>query len=420
MLEKAIVKIDGLTVIAGENDTGKSTVGKVLFCIIKAISKYEDFRESKMDKIEDILEELFFFARRNIKNEDIKNYRTLKNIFHIREYVQVGEKNSSEYIKKMTNQINRLLENDTNKNIENLMEQLKHIISTPENKHKSMQNALNKVFHSEFNSSILKYGTKEGWIKLYDKKLLLLDINIIENKLKLGNNTEPIEIKEATFIETPLILNNHDLLSRSQSILDTKRRKSRLLGVPYTTFHTKDLFDKLKSRNFEFEFEFEFENKISESIASIINGEIVYDDNERDFVYIKNKQKIPIKNTATGIKAFGIIQLLINSDFINRKSLLILDEPEVHLHPKWQLKYAQIIATLVKHDIPVMANSHSPYMIEALKRYSDKENLEDKSNFYLAESGIIEDKNKLSEIYEKLSEPYDEFEEMESERFSNG
>ena len=31
MLESADVKLDGLTVIAGENDTGKSTLGKTLF-----------------------------------------------------------------------------------------------------------------------------------------------------------------------------------------------------------------------------------------------------------------------------------------------------------------------------------------------------------------------------------------------------
>ena len=33
MLERAEVKLDGLTVIAGENDTGKSTVGKALMAV---------------------------------------------------------------------------------------------------------------------------------------------------------------------------------------------------------------------------------------------------------------------------------------------------------------------------------------------------------------------------------------------------
>ncbi|HIC78966.1 MAG TPA: ABC transporter ATP-binding protein, partial [Sulfurovum sp.] len=35
MIKEANVKLDGLTVIAGENDTGKSTVGKALYSILK-------------------------------------------------------------------------------------------------------------------------------------------------------------------------------------------------------------------------------------------------------------------------------------------------------------------------------------------------------------------------------------------------
>ena len=36
MIKEADVKLDGLTVIAGENDTGKSTLGKILFATVKA------------------------------------------------------------------------------------------------------------------------------------------------------------------------------------------------------------------------------------------------------------------------------------------------------------------------------------------------------------------------------------------------
>lgn len=414
MLKKATVKLDGLTLIAGENDTGKSTVGKVFFCIIKAISKYKDLKESKEDKIEDILDELFFIARRNLQDEDRSRHIALRNIFHIRKYVQIGEKNPAEYMKKIRLETDNLSIKKHRDIIKELVYQLELTINTPEDVQKSVQNALKKVLHSEFNSSILKYGEEEGRIKLSEKELLLLDISIdSQNTIKLKNQVEPIEFKDATFIESPLILNNHDLLSRSRSGLDLTKRRSRMLGVPYTTLHTKDLFDKLKF--FDFNFEDKFLTNVLNDIQNIIDGEIIYDEDEKDFVYIKGKQKIPIKNTATGIKVFGIIQLLINNEFINKTGILILDEPENHLHPKWQLKYAQIIAILVKNNISVIANSHSPYMIEALKRYSDKEGIENSSNFYLANDGAIEDKSNLQKIYEKLSEPYDEFDKMDSD-----
>ncbi|MCB4774755.1 MAG: AAA family ATPase [Sulfurovum sp.] len=441
MIKEANVKINGLTVIAGENDTGKSTVGKIIFCIIKATSRYkEDFNESKIYKIENKLDGLFFYIRRNIDFIDEDNeeyYDKLKNILSMNSYLAyvdneiayVDYEKSSDYMRNLDDHLKPLKsmieKHDKNaiKYINNALEELKFIINTPENKNKSIENALNKVFRSEFDSNIVSFNEDIGFIKLIENNLTLLDLKIVSNKIEIINNCEPIEFDEVTFIETPLILNNHDMLIRSQTGLDINKRGSRRLGVPYTTLHTKDLFDKLKSNGFGFflendfeeQLENDFEEQLKNNIQDFINGEIIYDIEERDFVYIKNNQKIPIKNTATGIKSFGIIQLLIDNDFINRNSVLILDEPEIHIHPKWQLKYAQLISVLVDNAVPVIVTSHSPYMIEALKRYTDRRNLQGKTNFYLADNSIVEDKNKLYEIYEKLSEPFDEFDKMDSD-----
>jgi len=426
MIKEANVKIDGLTVIAGENDTGKSTVGKIIFCIIKAISRYkEDFKESKIFKIEDKLDRLFFYVRRNIdfiNEENEEYYDELKNILSMNHYIEyMDNEQSSEYIQSLRNHLQPLknmiqkYDKDSIIVIENAVNELESIINTPENKNKSIENALNKVFRSEFDSNIVSFNEEVGLIKLIENKLTLLDLKIEDNKIEIINDCEPIEFNEVTYIETPLILNNHDMLIRSQTGLDINKRSSRRLGVPYTTLHTKDLFDKLKTNGFNLFFEDDFEEQLKYNITDIIHGEIIYDVEARDFIYMKEGTKIPIKNTATGIKSFGIIQLLIDNDFINRNSVLVLDEPEIHIHPKWQLRYAQLISVLVDNAIPIIVTSHSPYMIEALKRYSDKKNLQDKSNFYLAENGYIEDKNKLQEIYEKLSEPFDEFDKMDSD-----
>jgi len=422
MIKEANVKIDGLTVIAGENDTGKSTVGKVIFCIIKATSRYkEDFNESKIFKIEEKLERLFFYVRRNINIIDEvteEYYEELKNILSIDYYI-ANNHNPIEYLDSLHNRLfplNTVIEkydNNAVKHTEKILNELAFIINTPEDKNKSIENALTKVFRSEFDSNILSFGEDIGFIKLVENTLTLLELKIENNKIEIIGDCEPIEFNEITFIETPLILNNHDMLIRSQTGLDTTKRSSRRLGIPYTTLHTKDLFDKLKSNEFIFIDELEMNLKLD--IGKIIKGEIVYDIDERDFIYIKDNNKIPIKNTATGIKAFGIIQLLIDTGFISKSSVLVLDEPEIHIHPKWQLKYAQLISILVKNEVPIIVTTHSPYMIEALERYCNKENLQNKINFYLASNRIIEDKNKLQEIYEKLSEPFDEFEKMDSD-----
>ncbi len=106
---------------------------------------------------------------------------------------------------------------------------------------------------------------------------------------------------------------------------------------------------------------------------------------------------------------------MLENGILKQDTILIIDEPENHLHPKWQLKYAKVIVTLAKSGITILLASHSPYMIEAIKRYSDLEDLEEVTNFYLAENSIIEPRNRLEDIFRTLEEPFEIFRKMDEE-----
>ena len=41
-IKEADIIIDGITVIAGENNTGKSTVGKIVFSLFNALSEIDN------------------------------------------------------------------------------------------------------------------------------------------------------------------------------------------------------------------------------------------------------------------------------------------------------------------------------------------------------------------------------------------
>lgn len=427
MLKKAELNIDYLTVIAGENDNGKSTVGKVIFCIIKAMNRYkEDLQESKEYKINEKLESIFFLIRRTLGDLENKSFLDSQNLYNLLDSqnlytlldseINIDEKiNYLETLVQMIKKSNNIDLKNLNR-LEKLSEEAISIIKEPENIQKSIENALNKVFLSEFDSSILLDGEEEGFISLYENALKLIDIKVTkDNRIHLLDNIEPIEIKDATFIESPLILNNHDLLIRSQSGLNLNKRNIDRLGIPYTTLHTKDLFDKLKKLSFNIFFEDDFEEIFRKEIFNIVNGEIVYDSDKKDFVYRKDNKVISIKNTASGIKSFGIVQLLILNGVINSNSILILDEPENHLHPKWQLKFAKILTEIAKNNIYILVTSHSPYMIEALKRYSENTELKEKTNFYLAENKFINNEDRLGDIFSILSEPFEVFRRMDEE-----
>jgi ABC-type multidrug transport system ATPase subunit len=105
----------------------------------------------------------------------------------------------------------------------------------------------------------------------------------------------------------------------------------------------------------------------------------------------------------------------ISTSFARKPQYLFLDEPENHLHPKWQLKFAKILTELAKNNIYILVTSHSPYMIEALKRYSENNELKEKTNFYLAEDRYINNEDRLGDIFSILSEPFEVFRKMDEE-----
>jgi predicted ATP-binding protein involved in virulence len=93
-----------------------------------------------------------------------------------------------------------------------------------------------------------------------------------------------------------------------------------------------------------------------------------------------------LSEVATGIKSFAILQLLLQKGLLTKKTLLIIDEPEAHLHPQWVVEYARIMVLLNKElGVKFLIASHHPDMISAIKYISEKEGVDDKVNFYLAE-----------------------------------
>ena len=101
IIKDANIEFGGLTVIAGENDTGKSTVGKMIYSIIKSISKYDDLElgdVEKIDTIGEIITKLYFSLRRRINDKE-----TIEKIRDIR------EKTIMAYRKKSLEDINTII-----------------------------------------------------------------------------------------------------------------------------------------------------------------------------------------------------------------------------------------------------------------------------------------------------------------------
>lgn len=397
MLQHAEITLHKLCVIAGENDNGKSTVGKIVFCLVKAINRYrEDLQESKEFWVEEKKEEIYFRLRDALRPTGPEVLDVLRGLRMSSRQRLTAE----EQLAAIDESIQRVLafadfSPEEKQEVLALRDDIQATLDQPENIKQSIEKALNKVFVSEFDASLLLQGATQGRIQLMENDLTLMDIVVTNGDVRLADEVEPMALKDATFIDSPLILNNHDVLARSQTLLDMDQRRSSRLGQPYTTLHTKDLFDKLRTPVLPFDLFGKDKADLAHEIQNIIDGEIAYDRNDRDFVFRRRGASVSIKNTASGIKVFGLLQILVTNEFVAKNTVLIFDEPENHLHPKWQLKLAQLLLKLVENGVYVLVSSHSPYLIEALKRGVDRAGLADQARFALAQNQCITDADRL-------------------------
>ncbi len=452
IIKKAEVNFNGLTVIGGENDTGKSTIGKLMFAIVKAVNRYEqELHEGKEHRLVQGANELYFNILNTYdfeKNNELqKEFLPAYLIKQFSPFLRAGLLNGSlpkDQIEAIFSKKIDLLKATDSKNqnedfpldsLLQLIEKIKKQLLQEEDKEQAIKRALTKALVSEFYFEVtpvpLKTGSKIGFMVGNNK---ILDVEIKNNKITGLDIHDLLPFDDVTFIETPVILQLYDIVRSANTLLElgsSPSKNERLFKYekPTVSFHIKDLVSKLENAKFFHKQEdllSDLEDyplkKLAGNIGDIVNGDFFFNEDERDFTFLKEtgsrkrkKSKIKSTNTASGIKSFGIIQLLLKARILDERSLLIIDEPENHLHPRWQIEYAKLLVELVKNNVSVLVATHSPYMLQALKVYSEKNNLHKRVNFYLAEQPAgnslaeIEDvTDDLNRLFLKLSEPMQE------------
>jgi len=81
-----------------------------------------------------------------------------------------------------------------------------------------------------------------------------------------------------------------------------------------------------------------------DEVKTIMGGNIKDDDEfigDLRYVSADGEIDIPIKDAATGLKTFAYLYRLIENGHITPETILIIDEPEEHLHPKWAVEVAR-------------------------------------------------------------------------------
>lgn len=107
---------------------------------------------------------------------------------------------------------------------------------------------------------------------------------------------------------------------------------------------------------------------------------------EKALYFYEKGKKMLLSQAATGIKSFAYISRLLENGTLNDHTLLLIDEPEAHLHPQWIVEFARVLVWLQKYvGVTIVIASHNPDMVSAIHSIAAKEEIMDKTCFYLAE-----------------------------------
>jgi hypothetical protein len=386
--------------------------------------------------VRDEIEEIFFYLRRTI---DMETYQAIKDEFlppkFFKEILSIGiissesEQNQLDILfKKKFLLIEKFYKNSVRyPSLKQKLLDLKNVILQEENKTGTIKNALKKALISEFYLQLTpksKSSIVESSVSLFEGENQVLGFKLQEDGIFDLMFEEDIFFSDTTFVESPMYLQLSEVINSATTLLEIAEdeNKRRIYPTEVVSLHIKDLITKLKEAQYArqvqaslfdvplFDVPFDIHAK---NISEIIHGFFHFDREDRDFYFSDNQNvKHKVTNVASGIKSFGIIQLLIQANILNERSLLIIDEPETHLHPEWQVKYAELLVQLAKSGIPILLTSHSPYIIQGLRYYSERELEPEKVTYYLAEyqaeencAEIVNVTDDLNRIFSKLSEP---------------
>lgn len=419
-INKADLDISKINIIAGKNASGKTTMSKLIYCILTAFSTDGEYLayESMKDRFNSLIEEsLKIHYSETTKITDILSIQ-----------IDLARENNSNMktIEESYDKLESIIESAED------FENKKYILSMIKNDRKTLKGISSPEFNHDllFNLFRNEFGGDEQILDNYNDSMIKIynnENNPFEYKIKIENAiniTLKSELKnlttnrEAIYIETPYFLDFHHLINETRFFRQIPYHQLLLSNKLNDQSRKNDILDEKHNAPIV-----NFQNKLNK----LVNGSLKKNGNDL-FAFKQNGKSFDLQNTSTGLKSIGILQLLLENRKLKENSYLIMDEPEVHLHPEWQVKLAKILVLLVKDlNVNLFINSHSPQFIEAIEVYSAKYELSDETKFYLSkesESNKFDFKeitrDDLVILYNNLGDPYNKINKIRAENMRNG
>lgn len=418
-IASAKIHIKSIAVIAAENGMGKSTVSKALYGVSRMLVAQEhkillDRRKSA----ESVLNPLFYGTDDSVFDKFRPLAKEMKNVFEAtvalyqRYHAEAAEVREAHFKSELelliTQRAAKLGLQASPKRIERLVGKLYSQMNVTDEA--IVRRLMTIALKAEFGGQICNvFNDNSGKITIQNSDGKV-EVKISKDEVtKVSNVGGDVDLKaEPVYIDSLLDLNDnnryYNFRGEKFNHRTSLRNKLEYIGSNETATETEARIAAVKP--------------VLEVLNKAFQYHLELDDNQGFVVPMRAGKVINFENLSSGQKSLAVIKALIESGLIEEGSLLILDEPEIHQHPKWINIFAKTLVLLQKAlDLRILINTHNPQFLLGVDVYSEIYGIAGKNRYYIAEEikddpseqvQIIECEDQdrvLDNIYMALSEP---------------
>jgi ABC-type transport system involved in cytochrome c biogenesis ATPase subunit len=368
VLKQAEFELSDFTIICGENNTGKTYATYALFGFLSTWEGHF-FVEIKNNEIEQLL-------NGNIVNIDVNPY--------IKEFQGLLEHISQSYSQTLSTIFATAEEKFEESSFQIIPEETKILDINKKSHRVGIKEAI--TFSNGVVFSLEKIENSNSiTISLFGNK------DFFEETIKPNffNNNVVRFLRETFFSHiflTPFIISSertgaatfrkqlnfsHRRLLAKMSRSDDNIDLRELLSNAYEDYSLPiktnlDFLENLGSIAKKNSFIVKYHPDILESFADLIGGKYTVTENDQLYYQPKNaKLKLTMDESSSAVRS--LLDLGFYLRHVARPSdLLMIDEPELNLHPENQRRVARLLARLVNLGIKVFITTHSDYIVKEL------------------------------------------------------
>jgi AAA15 family ATPase/GTPase len=146
------------------------------------------------------------------------------------------------------------------------------------------------------------------------------------------------------------------------SIILKSREQDKIFGFDDTYLDlARALRSSPKGKSNKTEF-----TQVRQNIEKMLNGKVEYDKASKCWQFKKGNHQFPIGVTAEGFKNIAILDNLLGGQYLDKESIIFMDEPESALHPSAISQLLDIVALLSEYGIQFFLATHSYFVVKKL------------------------------------------------------